>query len=83
MSRYLYTGPNSSVTLKVSDGKGGRSDQDVIFWNGNEVDLPADHEIVVALTAQGFLKSVTAPVQQSAPAAPESKAATAKPGKTK
>ena len=54
MSRYIYTGPNSAVTLKVSDGKGGLKDQDVLFWNGQEVDLPADHEMVASLVAQGY-----------------------------
>ncbi len=82
MSRYIYTGPNSAVTLKVSDGKGGLKDQDVLFWNNQEVDLPADHEMVGVLIAQGYLKPVqAAPVQigQSA----ETKAATDKSGKTK
>ncbi|OIP06948.1 MAG: hypothetical protein AUK53_11750 [Betaproteobacteria bacterium CG2_30_59_46] len=82
MSRFIYTGPNSAVTLKVSDGKGGLKDQDVLFWNKQEVDLPADHEMVSVLIAQGYLKPVqVAPVQivQSA----ETKAATDKSGKTK
>lgn len=87
MSRYIYTGPNSAVTLKVSDGKGGLKDHDVLFWNGQEVDLPADHEMVASLVAQGYLKPVAAaPIPQTAPAAPaviESEASTVKSGKTK
>ncbi len=87
MSRYIYTGPNSAVTLKVSDGKGGLKDQDVLFWNGQEVDLPADHEMVASLVAQGYLKPVAAAsIPQAAPAAPaviEPEASTVKSGKTK
>lgn len=87
MSRYIYTGPNSAVTLKVSDGKGGLKDHDVLFWNGQEVDLPADHEMVASLVAQGYLKPVAAaPIPQTAPAAPaviEPEASTVKSGKTK
>jgi hypothetical protein len=67
MSRYLYTGPNSAVTLKVSDGKGGLKDLDVLFWNGQEVELPDGHAIVASLVAQDYLKPVAAPVQQAAP----------------
>lgn len=84
MSRFIYTGPNSAVTLKVSDGKGGLKDQDILFWNNQEVELPADHEMVAALQAQGYLKPVAAaPAPQTAPAAPEPKASTAVSGKTK
>lgn len=82
MSRFIYTGPNSAVTLKVSDGKGGLKDQDVLFWNKQEVDLPADHEMVGVLVAQGYLTPVqAAPVQIEQPV--ETKAATDKSGKTK
>lgn len=87
MSRYIYTGPNSSVTLKVSDGKGGLKDQDVLFWNNQEVELPADHEMVASLVAQGYLKPVAAaPIPQTplvAPAVTEPEASTIKSGKTK
>jgi hypothetical protein len=80
MPRYIYTGPNSSVTLKVSDGKGGLKDQDVLFWNGQEVELPATHEMAGVLLAQGYLKPIAAaPAQLDAPAAADAK----KSGKTK
>jgi hypothetical protein len=55
MSRYRYSGPNSAATLKVSDGKGGLKDQDVMLWHGKEVELPAHHEYVDVLTRKGFL----------------------------
>jgi hypothetical protein len=55
--RYRYTGPNSAVTLKVSDGKDGLKDQDVVLWNGREIDLPANHEWVATLLAKGYLKT--------------------------
>lgn len=87
MSRYIYTGPNSAVTLKVSDGKGGLKDQDVLFWSNQEVELPADHEMVASLVAQGYLKPVAAAsIPQAAPVAPaviEPEASTVKSGKTK
>lgn len=87
MSRYIYTGPNSAVTLKVSDGKGGLKDQGVLFWNKQEVDLPADHEMVASLVAQGYLKPVAAAsIPQAVPVAPaviEPEASTVKSGKTK
>lgn len=87
MSRYIYTGPNSAVTLKVSDGKGGVKDHDVLLWNGQEVDLPADHEAVASLVAQGYLKPVAAaPTAQAVPEAPDvskAEAPTVKSGKIK
>lgn len=78
---YRYTGPNSAVTLKVSDGAGGLKDQDVILWNGQNVDLPADHEVTVAMLHQGLLEPIS---QAQAPALAEDKAdAAAKPKATK
>ncbi len=74
---YRYTGPNSAVTLKVSDGAGGLKDQDVILWNGQNVDLPADHEVTVAMLHQGLLEPIS---QAQAPVPTEDKAdAAAKP----
>lgn len=64
MSRYLYTGPDSAVTLKVSDGKGNLNDQDVLLWNSQEVELPADHDLVRVLVQKGRLTPVqVVPVQ--------------------
>lgn len=62
--RYRYSGPNSAVTLKVSDGQGGLKDQDVVLWNGQEIDLPANHEWVATLLAKGHLSPV--PVKETA-----------------
>ncbi len=84
MSRYLYTGPDSAVTLKVSDGKGNLNDQDVLLWSGQEVELPADHELVCVLVQKGRLTLVpSAPVQAEQPAAQATPAPTEKSGKTK
>lgn len=84
MSRYLYTGPDSAVTLKVSDGKGNLNDQDVLLWNSQEVELPADHDLVRVLVQKGRLTPVpTTPVQVEQPATTEPTAATEKSGKTK
>ena len=69
--RYRYTGPNSAVTLRVPDGAGGIKDQDVLLWNGSEVDLPDDHAAVKTLEAQKYLTRVAAPAQ-----APKAEAAT-------
>ena len=78
MSRYLYTGPDSAVTLKVSDGKGNLNDQDVLLWNDQEVELPADHDLVRVLVQKGRLTPVqAAPVQVEQPAATSSTETTA------
>ncbi len=53
---YLYVGPNSSVTLRVGDDMCDFNDLDVILWSGQQVSLPAEHEITLALLNQGFLK---------------------------
>jgi hypothetical protein len=75
MSRYRYSGPNSAVTLKVSDGKGGLKDQDALLWHGQEIDLPAEHEWVIVLLAKGFLTPIpSVPAQIDPPAARADKA---------
>jgi phage tail protein X len=56
---YRYTGPNSAVTLKVSDGAGGLKDQDVMLWHGRNVELPADHEVTRTLAHQGLLEPIS------------------------
>ncbi|WP_143760194.1 hypothetical protein, partial [Colwellia marinimaniae] len=76
--RFLYTGPDSAVTLKVSDGKGNFNDQDVLLWNDQEVELPADHDLVRVLVQKGRLTPVqAAPVQVEQPAATSSTETTA------
>ena len=78
MSRFLYTGPDSAVTLKQSDGKGNFNDQDVLLWNDQEVELPADHDLVRVLVQKGRLTPVqAAPVQVEQPAATSSTETTA------
>lgn len=78
---YRYTGPNSAVTLKVSDGAGGLKDQDVILWSGQTVELPSDHEVTKALEHQGLLEpisqaQVSAQVAVNAPQADQVASAT-------
>jgi hypothetical protein len=76
---YRYTGPNSAVTLKVSDGAGGFKDQDVILWSGQNVELPSDHEVTKALEHQGLLEPISqAQVSEVAPAAQADKSTTTK-----
>lgn len=86
---YRYTGPNSAVTLKVSDGAGGFKDQDVILWSGQNVELPSDHEVTKALEHQGLLEPISqaqvatqvadsAPAAETAAAAPQTDKPTAK-----
>ena len=54
MTMFKYQGPvDSSVTLKI-DGK----DHDVVFFRGQSVDLPADHEYVKTLVALNHLVPV-------------------------
>ena len=83
---YRYTGPNSAVTLKVSDGAGGFKDQDVMLWRGQTVALPSEHDVTKALEHQGLLEPISqAQVSEVAPQADqaESAAQTAKPTTTK
>lgn len=58
-NRYVYTGPNSAVTLKVGDGAGGLKEQDVVLWHGKEVELPGDHEFTKTLEHQGLLRPIS------------------------
>ena len=53
--KYLYSGPNSSATIKVADPKGGLVDQEVILWKGQIVELPVDHAFTAALHSEGML----------------------------
>lgn len=53
MSRFIYEGPVSSVTLRLADG----TEAEVALHPGRAVDLPADHDYVRTLVARGFLRS--------------------------
>jgi hypothetical protein len=53
--RFIYTGPDSAVTLKVPDAQGVMVDLEVILWSGRAVDLPVDHEYVQTLSESGVL----------------------------
>lgn len=57
MKKFIYNGANSGVTLQVP-GKGNAAhsqDVDVLLFNGKEVELPEDHELVKTLVLNGNL----------------------------
>lgn len=58
LSRYLYSGPFSGVTL-AGAGKKDRP-REVLLFPGKPVELPADHPYTQALLAQGRLRPVAA-----------------------
>lgn len=64
LSRYLYSGPFSGVTL-AGAGKTDRP-REVLLFPGKPALLPADHPYTQALLAQGRLR----PLAESAPAEP-------------
>lgn len=49
--KYLYTGPNSGVTLQ--DGT------EILLWKDTEVDLPETSEYVQTLVSLGLLKTIS------------------------
>ena len=71
LQNFTYSGPNSAITLVLADS----TEQEIILWTGSSVSLPADHDAVMALVAQGWL-TLVAP---AAPAAPAAAPAPAKP----
>lgn len=64
LQNFTYSGPNSAITLVLAD----RTEQEIILWTGGLVNLPDDHEAVMALVAQGWL-SLVAPAAAAKPAA--------------
>ncbi|MGP8489510.1 hypothetical protein ACT2FY_44910 [Paraburkholderia fungorum] len=78
---YRYSGPNSAVTLVVTDPGGVPVERDVMLWSGRDVVLPEGHPYTQALLGQQLIAPVpaekAAPVSPPAPAA--SPAATRKP----
>jgi hypothetical protein len=59
--KYKYTGPPSSVTLRVA----GEADMDVAWVDGKEYTLPAAHQYVVDLCELKMLTEVASePVAQ-------------------
>lgn len=51
MTRFIYTGPPSGVTLRL-----GEHCQDILLWPNKDIDLPAEHEYTQTLVALGYLK---------------------------
>ena len=57
LQNFTYSGPNSAITLVLADS----TEQEIILWTGSLVNLPADHEAVIALVAQGWLTLAAKP----------------------
>jgi hypothetical protein len=79
---YSYTGPNSAVTIIVTDAKGESVQRDVMLWCGRDVTLPEDHAYTQQLLAQGLITPVApaaavepAPAPAPAPAVAKKSAA--------
>lgn len=68
LQNFTYSGPNSAITLVLADS----TEQEIILWTGSLVNLPADHEAVIALVAQGWL-TLAAPAAPAAKPAPAAK----------
>lgn len=75
---YRYSGPNSAVTLTISDGKGQSVERDVMLWRGREVRLPEDHPYTQQLLAQRLIEAVSPPAPAPAPATAPAPAAAKK-----
>jgi hypothetical protein len=76
---YRYSGPNSAVTLVVTDPKGIPVERDVMLWSGRDVVLPEGHAYTQALLKQGLIAEKAAPVSPPAPAASPAAATVKKP----
>jgi hypothetical protein len=84
--KYLYTGPNSGVTIKVpesDDPDAPLVDRDVFLWQGKEVWLPPEHAVTKTLLPQGLLQLVEEPAATTVPTAPTKKADAAPDAATK
>ncbi|QHA95844.1 hypothetical protein [Pseudomonas sp. J380] len=66
LTQYLYTGPQSSASLRVGDGKL----LDVQLLPGKPVELPADHEYTIVLLALKHLMLLPPKVASEAVPAP-------------
>lgn len=56
--KYLYTGPNSAITLVVLDKEEQPSNLDVVLWHDTVVELPESHEATQVLLHQGLLTPI-------------------------
>lgn len=54
MKKYIYSGPDSGVTLRDEKGES----TDYMLWHGREVSLPEEHEAVKTLADQGLITPV-------------------------
>lgn len=53
---YLYTGPDSGITLNTGTEKDPKY-LDVLLRNGQPCELPSDHPATQTLQAQGYLQA--------------------------
>lgn len=83
MSRFIYSGPNSAATLKVSGKDGATTELNVMLWRGREVELPENHDYVKVLVAKGHLAPVAAAPAASTPTPDSGDASKTDPGKGK
>lgn len=70
MKTFVYTGPNTSATLKLEGGK----ELDAILVKNRKIELPEDHPYIKALLAQKLLKLADDPPAADAPAQPKKSA---------
>lgn len=68
LTRYLYTGPQSAVSLRVGDTG---QPLDVQLLPGKPAELPADHEYTVVLLALKHLAPLPPKAGNKSAAAPQ------------
>lgn len=55
---FLYTGPNSAISLILYDEQKMPKDLEVMLWQDTVVEMPEDHEAVQVLVHLGHLTPV-------------------------
>lgn len=55
LTSYLYHGPQSSVSLRITGPNNEEQTLDVVLYPDRRVELPAEHEYTKALLAQKLL----------------------------
>ena len=60
--KFLYNGPTSGVTIKASKEA---KEQEIMLFDGQEVDLPEDNKYVKTLVARGHLIPIQSKNQKS------------------
>lgn len=67
LSKYIYRGPNSGVSLTIPPAKEGDEPGvfEVILWNNKEVELPPDNDHIKTLIFNGYLTPVSVESSES------------------